>query len=67
MPSYMIETNGNFAILKLWKLLSLLNFELDLKFYFLHMKSDEVGTTLKHPETIKKMKVKENATFTLRI
>jgi hypothetical protein len=24
-----------------------------MKFYFLHMKSDEVGTTLKHPETIK--------------
>jgi hypothetical protein len=23
-----------------------------MKFYFLHMKSNEVGTTLKHPETI---------------
>ena len=23
-----------------------------LKFYFWHIKSDEVGTTLKHPETI---------------
>jgi hypothetical protein len=23
-----------------------------MKFYFLHIKSDEVGTTLKHPETI---------------
>jgi hypothetical protein len=23
-----------------------------MKFYFLHMKSDEVGTTLKRPETI---------------
>ena len=29
-----------------------LNFEWDLKFYFLHMKSDNIGTTLKHPETI---------------
>jgi hypothetical protein len=27
-------------------------FEWDMKFYFLHMKSNEVGTTLKHPETI---------------
>ena len=48
----MIETDGNFVILKSRKLLTLLNFELDLKFYFLYMKSDEVGTTLKHPETI---------------
>jgi hypothetical protein len=32
--------------------LEILNFEWDLKFYFLHMKSNEVGTTLKHPETI---------------
>ena len=41
------------------------------------MKSNEVGTTLKHPETINgnvknlskrmKMKIKENVTFTLRI
>ena len=41
------------------------------------MKSDEVGTTLKHPETINgnvknlskgwKIKDKENITFTLRI
>jgi hypothetical protein len=23
-----------------------------MKFYFLHIKSNEVGTTLKHPETI---------------
>ena len=23
-----------------------------MKFYFPHVKSDEVGTTLKHPETI---------------
>jgi hypothetical protein len=38
----------------------------DLKFYFLHMNSNEVGTTLKHPKTIndnvknlsKKMKMK---------
>jgi hypothetical protein len=42
-------------------------FEWDLKFYFLHMKSNEVGTTLKHPETIngnvknlsKRMKMKD--------
>ena len=40
------------------------------------MKSDEVGTTLKHPETIngnvknlgkRKLKEKENVTITLRI
>jgi hypothetical protein len=31
---------------------SLLDFEWDMKFYFLHIKSGEVGTTLKHPETI---------------
>jgi hypothetical protein len=39
----------------------------DLKFYFLHMKSNEVGTTLKLPETIngnvknlsKRMKMKD--------
>ena len=24
----------------------------NIKFYFLHMKFDEVGTTLKHPKTI---------------
>ena len=47
IPSYMIGTDGN-----LWKLLSLLNFEWDLKFYFSHMKSDEVRITRKHPETI---------------
>ena len=35
-----------------WKLLSLLDFEWDMKFYFLHMKSDEVVTIFKHPETI---------------
>jgi hypothetical protein len=29
-----------------------MNFEWDLKFFFLHIKSNEVGTTLKHPETI---------------
>jgi len=66
----MIESSGNIAILpilKSWKLLSLLNFEWDLKFYFVHMKSNEVGTTLKHPETIngnvknlsKRMKMKD--------
>ena len=33
-------------------MLSLLNSEWDLKFYFLHMESGEVGTTFKHPETI---------------
>ena len=46
-----------------------------MKFYFLRMKFDEVGTTLKHPETINdnvknlrmKMKDKGNVTFTLRI
>ena len=48
----MIESSGNIAILKSKKLLTLLNFEWDRKFYFLHLKSDEVGTTLKHPETI---------------
>jgi hypothetical protein len=32
--------------------LSLLDFEWDMKFYFLHINFDEVGTTLKHPETI---------------
>jgi hypothetical protein len=51
----MIESNENVAILpilKPCKLLSPLNFEWDMKFCFLHMKSNEVGTTLKHPETI---------------
>ena len=52
IPSYMKDTDGNFVILKSYKLLSLLNFEWDLKFYYLHMKFDEVGTTLKHPKTI---------------
>ena len=33
-------------------MLSLVNSEWDLNFYFLHMKSDEVGTTLKNPKTI---------------
>jgi hypothetical protein len=67
----MIESSGNvpiLPILKSRKSLSLLNFEWDLKFYFLHMKSNEVGTTLKHPETIngnvknlsKRMKTKES-------
>ena len=49
----MIESSGNFAIMKSWKLLTFKSgFEWDLKFYILHMKSSEVGTTLKHPETI---------------
>jgi hypothetical protein len=52
----MIESNGNATILptlKSRKLLNnLLNSEWDIKFYFLHIKSNEVGTTLKHPETI---------------
>ena len=51
----MIKSSGNVAILKSLnpeKLLSLLNSEWNLKFYFLRMNSDEVGTTLKHPETI---------------
>lgn len=34
------------------KLLSPLNSKWDMKFYFLQMKFDEVGTILKHPETI---------------
>ena len=34
------------------KTVNLLNFEWDQKFYLLHLKSDEVGTTLKLPETI---------------
>jgi hypothetical protein len=66
----MIESSGNVSILpilKSLKLLSLRNFEWYLKFYFLHMKSNEVGTTLKHPETIngnvknlsKRMKMKD--------
>jgi hypothetical protein len=46
-----IESNENVAILPILKT-RLLNFEWDMRFYFLHMKSDEVGTTLKHPETI---------------
>ena len=52
IPSYIIESSGNVAILKSQKLLSLLNFEWDLKFHFLHMNFDEVRTTLKHTETI---------------
>ncbi len=30
----------------------MMNYELNMKFYFLHMKDDENGTTLKHVETI---------------
>ena len=48
----MIEFNGNVAFLESRILLSLLNSEWDLKFYFLHMNFNEVGTTLKHPKTI---------------
>jgi len=33
-------------------MLLLLDFEWDPKFYFIHMKSNEVGTTLKHLESI---------------
>jgi hypothetical protein len=66
----MIESSGNVAILPILKSrkpLSLLNFEWDLKFYFLHMKSNEVGTTLKHHEIVngnvknlsKRMKMKD--------
>ena len=41
----MIECSGNIAILTILKSWKSWN-------YFLHMKSNEVGTTLKHPETI---------------
>ena len=30
-----------------------MNYKWDLKFYFLHMKFNAVGITLKHPETMK--------------
>ena len=56
------------------RILKIAKFTEDMKFYFLHMESNEVETTLKHPETINgnvknllkmmKMKDKENATFT---
>ena len=52
LTSYMIKSSGNVAILKSLKLLSLLNSEWDLKFYFLHMNSDEVRNTLEHLETV---------------
>ena len=48
----------------------MLNSEWDKKFYFFHLKFDEVGTTLKHPKNLSRRienKDKENATFTLRI
>ena len=51
----MIESNQMTAILlilKSFKLLSLLNFEWSMKFYFLHMKSDEVGKFLKDTGTV---------------
>ena len=72
----MKKSDGNIAITQSWnpeKLIRLLDFEWDLKFYFLHMKSNEVGTTLKHPESFHgnvknlrmKMKIKENVTYWL--
>ena len=39
-------------ILKSFKLLSLLNFEWTMKFYFFHMKYDEVGNSLEHTQTV---------------
>ena len=51
----MIESNQMtviLPILKSFKLLSLLNFEWSMKFYFLHMKPDEVGNFLKHIGTV---------------
>jgi hypothetical protein len=39
-------------MLKSSKLLSLLNSDRDMKFYFLNINSDEVETTLKQPGTI---------------
>ena len=54
----------------------MLNSKWDLRLYICHMKSNEVGTTLKHPETINDnarnlsksgVLYKENVTFTLRI
>ena len=47
----MIESNQTIVILpitKSFKLLSLLNFEWSMKFYLLHMKSNEVGKFIKH-------------------
>jgi hypothetical protein len=41
-----------FSLLEFRKLLSLLNFGLDVKFYFYRLRSDEVRTSLKYPETI---------------
>jgi len=32
--------------------MEMLNYEWDMKFYFIHIKSDEVGATLKHLGTI---------------
>jgi hypothetical protein len=52
MPSFKISIIFWNHGLESLKLLSLLNFEWDMKLYFLHMKSDEAGTTLKHHETI---------------
>ena len=47
----MIESNCN-PNLPSWKVLSLLNSEWDMKFYFIYMKFDEVGIAPKHPRTI---------------
>ena len=48
-----IQSNDyNLANPESFKLLSLLNFEWSMKFYFLHMKYDEVGNFLKHTGTI---------------
>jgi hypothetical protein len=53
IASYVIESSGNTTILStLNPKKNLLNFEWDMKFYFIHMKSDGVGTTLKHPKTM---------------
>ena len=59
-------------ILESSELLSIKDFEWDLKFYFLQVKSNEVETTLKHPESFhgnveNLSKRKGNVTFTLRI
>ena len=78
IPPYMIESSGNATILltpKSSKLLSLLDCKWAMKFYFLDMKSNEVGTTLKHLGTIngnvknlsKRIKTFIFYPFTLRI
>ena len=52
-----VQSSGNaiiLSILKSSKLLNLVDSEWDMKFYFLHMKSNVTGTTttLKHSKTI---------------